>query len=755
MISDTVRRGEQLYRWEPRRRPYSLPAPYRLPGARVIVLAAVFLLLAAGSAQAYIGPGAGIAIGTTLVASIVSFFSVLTAMLLWPIGCVGRLLRRRRAHAKSRIKRFVILGLDGMEPSLVKRYMAEGKLPNFSRLAEQGTFTSLATTLPPLSPVAWSTFLTACNPGKHNIFDFLTPDKRTYIPQLSSVRITGSKRTLKIGRYRIPLGKPDIHLLRKGKPFWHVLGEHGIFSNIIRVPITFPPERFRGLLLSAMCVPDLRGSQGTFSHYTSRARGEDEHVGGEQIRVRREGKVIHSYLVGPENSIRENGGPMSCPFTVAITAPGEAILKICGQRINLEKGRYTPWIEITFKAGLGIKVRGICEFLLLNTGPEFEMYVTPIQIDPDRPVMPISHPKVYATYLSKLQAKYATLGLAEDTWGLNAEILDDDTFLHQSLEADSERETMFFDALSKVRRGLCVGVFDGTDRVQHMFWRYIDPKHPAHNGQRGDQHRNAIEELYVRMDDLVGRTMRACGQRDTVLMVISDHGFQSFRRGIDLNFWLERNGYLKLKPDGGSRRYLAGVDWSQTRAYCLGLAGLWLNIKGREGQGVVDPNEAGRIRDELCEKLTGLRDEETGELAISRAYNARKNYHGPYTADGPDIIVGYAAGYRVAWETAIGHPTGKLFHDNLKAWSGDHCVDPKLVPGVLFCNRKVAAESPRLMDIGPTVLDMFGVGVAPYMDGKPLSVADADGSFPSTNVSSNEVLVKRLGPVNRPEGTVH
>ncbi|MHC5035504.1 MAG: alkaline phosphatase family protein, partial [Planctomycetota bacterium] len=297
---------------------------------------------------------------------------------------------------------------------------------------------------------------------------------------------------------------------------------------------------------------------------------------------------------------------------------------------------------------------------------------------------------------------------------------------------------MFFDALDKVRRGLCVCVFDGTDRIQHMFWRYIDPSHPAHNGNADGKHRDAIQKLYLRMDDLVGRTMRACDDDDTALMVISDHGFNTFRRGVDLNNWLESAGYLKLEPDGRGKKYLAGVDWSQTKAYALGLAGIWLNLAGREGQGIVDPADADKLRDELCKKLAGLRDEETGRMAINRAFNSSKIYHGPYTDDAPDVIIGYNWGYRVSWEAAIGEPTDLLFHDNTKAWSGDHCVDPKLVPGVLFCNRRIGTDNPRLMDIGATVLDMFGVAVPANMDGRPLPIADPDGTFPDSGSPPDE-----------------
>jgi predicted AlkP superfamily phosphohydrolase/phosphomutase len=722
---------------------------------RVVVLAVVVALLLQDQAQAYIGPGAGFAVGTTLVAFFAAMLSGLAAIFLWPVRWLFRFLRGRRAHARARVKRVVMLGLDGMEPTLAERFMGEGKMPNLSRLAETGCYRRLGTTLPPLSPVAWSTFLTGCNPGKHGIFDFLTRSKQSYLPALSSVSIKSTSRVWRIGPYRVPVGKPDIRLLRHGKPFWNILGEHGIFSSVLRVPITFPPERFHGVLLSAMCVPDLRGSQGTFSHYTSKPAAEDEYIGGDRILVQREGDLIRSHLIGPEIDIRENGGPVHCPFEITITGKDEATLRVNGETHALRSGQFTPWIRVVFKPGLGIKIRGICQFLLLRTDPDFAMYVTPIHIDPDKPVLPLSHPAVFCTYLSKMQGSYATLGLAEDTWALNAGVLNDETYLHQCLEADSERETMFFDALAKVRRGLSICVFDGTDRIQHMFWRYIDPDHPADDGKTEGRRRGAIEELYVRMDDLVGRTVKACDDDSTVLMVISDHGFNAFRRGVDLNYWLEQNGYLTLKPDGRGQKYLAGVDWSKTKAYALGLAGLWLNVRGREAQGIVDPDEADALRDELCEKLGGLRDDASGEIAVMRAFNAHQIYRGPYRTDGPDIIVGFNRGYRVSWEAAIGQPTDRLFHDNTKAWSGDHCIDPKLVPGVLFCNRKITDDSPRLIDLGATALDLFGVAVPAQMDGRPLRVADADGRFPSNGrrTGDSETTAPAGSPAGKAPGT--
>jgi predicted AlkP superfamily phosphohydrolase/phosphomutase len=394
------------------------------------------------------------------------------------------------------------------------------------------------------------------------------------------------------------------------------------------------------------------------------------------------------------------------------------------------KDQYTDWIQVGFRFGLGT-VHGVCKFLLLSTEPEFELYVTPINIDPENPALPLGYPSVYPIYLAKRQGSYATLGLAEDTWGLNEQVLSDDHFIQQCVDFDSERERMFFDCLKRVQRGVCVCVFDGTDRMQHMFWRYLDEDHPARPKDITEKQQNIIEDLYRRMDDLVGRMMAKCQGADTLLMVLSDHGFNTFRRGLDLNRWLEENGYLKVDDARRHEQYLAGVDWSQTRAFAIGLTGIFLNIKGKFSQGVVEPGEdADKLREEIACKLKTLVDPETGIHAVKRAYQSTRAYHGPYRDQAPDVIVGYERGYRVSWEAAVGKTTHEIFHDNTKAWSGDHCVDPSVVPGVLFCNRPVESEVCRLMDIGPTVLDLFGVPVPDHMDGKPLTIGGAPEKLP-------------------------
>jgi predicted AlkP superfamily phosphohydrolase/phosphomutase len=216
----------------------------------------------------------------------------------------------------------------------------------------------------------------------------------------------------------------------------------------------------------------------------------------------------------------------------------------------------------------------------------------------------------------------------------------------------------------------------------------------------------------------------------TLLLVISDHGFKSFNRCMNLNAWLHQNGYLVLK-DGKreSGDWFEDVDWSRTRAYTMGLNGLYMNIKGREREGIVESGaEAEALKEELRGKLDGLVDPASGKVAITGMFDCDAVYAGPYVDNAPDLIVGYGEGFRASWDSVMGKVTTAIFEDNLKAWSGDHCVDPRLVPGVLFSNRRIAIEKPAIVDVAPTVMKLFGLELPTYFDGKPWAVAASGGN---------------------------
>ena len=691
---------------------------------RVAAIVALVLALLVGLAQpadAYIGPGAGFALLSSFLALFTTTLAAVASLLFWPFRMLWRRLRSGKPP-RALIRRLVVIGLDGQDPVLTDRFMEQGLLPNFKKLAEVGCYRRLKTTFPSVSPVAWSSFSTGTQAGRHNIFDFLDRDRRTYLPVLSSAFLGRIERFITFGRYRIPRGRPELRLLRKSKPFWAVLGEHRIWSTILRVPVTFPPDRFYGAELSAMSVPDLLGTQGTFLLFTTRPSGERFKEGGIRVPVTVQGNRIDTTVQGPENPFAADARLLEVPLTIVFDRARQQVEVDLGRtKVSLTTGRLSDWVRLRFRAAPGIGVSGITRLLVIEMDDHFSMYMSPINIDPEKPAMPVSHPLYYSMYLAKRIGPYATLGLAEDTWALNEGVTDESIFLQQSYDIDRERQDMFFSALSRLSKGALVCVFDATDRIQHMFWRYLDPAHPAHRAEPS-RHQDAIADLYRHNDALVGRVMQQMGE-DDVLMVVSAHGFNSFRRGVNLNSWLHREGYLVLKAGSDGRaEWLHDVDWSATRAYCVGLTGMFLNVKGREAQGIVEPGaNAAALKAELIAKLNGLRDIEKDAVAIREAFDTATLYAGPYVDNAPDLLIGYNAGYRASWDGATGVVTGPVFDDNTKAWSGDHCIDPRLVPGVFFCNRSIDSADPALIDIAPTALRLFGIDPPAYMDGRPLA----------------------------------
>ncbi len=687
-------------------------------GQRVVawVLLAVFLL--ARPALAYVGPGAGIAVAGSLLVLVGTFFLAIGIVLTWPIKAVVRIFVRR-GMPKAKVKRVVVLGLDGFDPGLARKYMGEGRMPNLSALAKEGVFTDLETACPSISPVAWSSFATGVDASRHNIYDFLTRDPCSYFPILSSTDIRSVPRELNLGFAKVPFGtKPVYRSLQKSQPFWKLLGQRYVWSSIIRVPITFPPQKFKnGTLLSGMCVPDLLGTQGSFSFYTTKARAAGKHIGGQQYQVRRNKNVIESNLTGPRGS---DGHPMKCPFKVELDDDTKrATISVGADKATVGLHEYTPWMVVPFGG-----ITGIARLYVQTwTDEDVEIYVTPININPDAPVMPISHPFVYAIYLAKMHGLYATLGLAEDTWALNERVVDEEAFLKQAWLIYEERKTQLWDALDKTPRGFVTCVFDTSDRISHMFYRYLDPTHPANAGKDTTRFASVMPDMYAKMDELVGELRaKLAKDPDTLLFIISDHGFCNFRRGVNLNTWLKDEGYLVLKEGcETSPDWFANVDWTKTKAFTLGLTGVFINRKGREGKGIVEKGpELEKLQRELKAKLEALRDPLDGQPVIREAFLTSEVHKGPYADMAPELLIGYHKGFRHSWECATGSVTKEVFTDNTRSWSGDHCVDPRLVPGVFWSTRKINTDKPALLDLAPTVLDLFGLDVPGYMQGKPL-----------------------------------
>jgi predicted AlkP superfamily phosphohydrolase/phosphomutase len=619
-------------------------------------------------------------------------------------------------------RKLIILGIDGLDPDLLTKFMAEGKMPNFARLAEQGSFRRLTTSIPPQSPVAWSNLITGMNAGGHGIFDFIHRDPKTFQLYFSTSRVEGPKHTLHVGSWVIPLGSGSAEQLRHGKAFWEILDEQSVPNYVYRIPANFPPIAAKGKTLSGMGTPDLRGTYGTFTFYTddpTAAVGAVE--GGEVVQVEVKNNRVATNLIGPDNTFRRNSPPATEPFTVDVD-PLEPVARIGvqDQQFVLKEGEWSGWVPVEFQLMPFIgNVKGICRFYLKQTHPRFQLYVSPINIDPENPALPISTPSSYSRDLAKQIGEFHTQGIAEDTKALTAGVLDDKEYLEQARTVLAEHRRAFDVEFPKFHQGLFFFYFSSLDLNAHMMWRLTDPQHPAYDAALAAQYGSSLEEFYEQIDQVLGEVMPRADE-NTTLLVLSDHGFAPFRRSFNLNTWLLNNGYVTRKggASGDSSEPFADVDWSRTRAYGLGINGLYLNVRGRERDGIVDPAQADALLREIRRKLLDVRDPKEGSQVITRIDLSSEAYQGPYAHAGPDALVGYNRGYRSGWKTILGAFPADVLEDNANAWSGDHCMDFTKVPGVLLSNRKIDALTPALTDIAPTILSEFGIAKTRDMMGQ-------------------------------------
>jgi predicted AlkP superfamily phosphohydrolase/phosphomutase len=619
--------------------------------------------------------------------------------------------------------KLIILGVDGMDPQLLKQFMQEGKMPNFSRLAEQGSFRLLTTSIPPQSPVAWSNLITGMNAGGHGIFDFIHRDPKTMELYFSASRVEGPRHAIHVGSWVIPLSGGTAEQLRKGKAFWEILDQHSIPNSVFRIPSNFPPVLAKGKTLSGMGTPDLRGTYGTFSFYTDDPTAVAGAVeGGQVIPVQVENSQVTANLIGPDNTFRKGSPPATEPFVVSID-PLESVARMAveGQEFVLREGEWSDWVRIQFQLfPFFANVRGMCRFYLKQAHPRFQLYVSPINIDPADPALPISTPAGYSRLLSEEVGEFYTQGIAEDTKARSDDMLDDKEYLEQARTVLAEHRRIFDAEFPKFRRGVFFFYFSSLDLNSHMMWRLMDPKHPEYDATLAAQNGSAIADFYEQIDQVLGEVLPKLDEH-TTLLVLSDHGFAPYYRSFNLNTWLLNNGYITLKSvaNADANEPLASVDWSRTRAYGLGLNGLYINLRGRERAGIVQQGaEADALIKEIEGKLLAVRDPQTGLPVVTRVDAAREVYQGPYSQSGPDLLVGYNRGYRAGWKTILGAFPPDILEDNTNAWSGDHCMDYTLVPGVLLSNRKISADTPALTDIAPTILAEFGIAQSQGMMGQ-------------------------------------
>lgn len=623
-------------------------------------------------------------------------------------------------------RKVLVLGIDGMDPKHLKRMMQDGLTPNFARLAAQGYFGELKTTMPPQSPVAWSSFITGTNPGGHGIYDFIHRDPTSFTPYLSTSRTYDGTKSLSVGDWNIPLDSGRVELQRRGTPFWETLAKNDVPATIFALPANFPVENAGPLVkgLSGMGTPDLQGGYGKYTIFTEQMPANAASFSSGQVKlIQLADHRCNSDLTGPHNPFKKGGEETKQLVQIARDPIEKMVrIKVANRTLLLAEGQWSDWVPLSFELlPLLSTIHGIVRFYVKSVHPKLVVYASPINIDPAAPALPICTPMDYAADISSAIGSFYTQGLPADTKALSEGSLNSAEFWEQAKLILHESMKAFDYELARFNEGCLVFYFSSIDQCSHMLMRCMDPKHPLYEPKASAEVKGAINYLYTEMDKAVGKAL-AKVDSNTTLMVLSDHGFTHFTREFHLNTWLYNNGFLKLTDPSklSSTEFYNYVDWERTVAYGLGINGIYMNLKGREKNGSVAQDQVAGIKAQLMQKLPKVRDPRNGKQIINAVYDSSVIYSGPYVNSAPDLQVGYAGGYRVSDESILGKFPKDELGDRKDPWASDHCMDPAVVPGTLLTNKPTSAEAPGIWDLAPTILSEFGISPPLSMTGRTI-----------------------------------
>lgn len=621
-------------------------------------------------------------------------------------------------------RKMLILGMDGMDPGIVNRLMQQGQLPAMRRLGERGAFTMMRSSIPPQSPVAWGSFISGADPGVTGIFDFLHRDPKTYFPMFAQSETLPSRMMVNLGSYRIPLKPGKVVLRREGPAFWDSLQERGIPATIFKVPTNYPPSESKQRTLAGMGTPDIQGTYGIYTLYTSDERESqtDRSPNNVYYAYIDENNVMEGQIDGPKNDLLKEAEPVIVPFKAYVDNRHRTVrIDIQGKEVLLAEKEYSDWVEIDFTLISGLaSITGMVKFYLMEMGERFRLYVSPIHVSPRHPAVPISTPAGYSRELADRVGLFHTIGLPADTKALSQGTFSMENYIVQSLSVFEESRRLFDYELRRFqaqKEGLLFFYFSSLDQGQHMFWALNDKSHPFYHEEESRRFGYITDEMYRKFDRVLAKALQAIGP-DVPVLAMSDHGFAPFRREVNINNWLAEQGYLALGSRDAGASIFDSADWGRSKAYALGLNGFYLNQAGRERDGIVGAGERRRLLEELKARLEALVDPKDGSRVVSCAYISEDHFSKDHIDRAPDIIVGFNRGYRISDDSALGTISRETIMDNMGWWSGDHCVDPLKVPASFISSFKISKPVPDMQDIAPTILKYFGIDAPPAMKGK-------------------------------------
>ncbi len=553
----------------------------------------------------------------------------------------------------------IILGFDSFDPAVFEDMAGQNKLPNFSKFMDAGGYSRLEVCSPPQTEVSWTSIATGADPGGHGIFDFVHRDPATYAPYVSILPMKKSA----MGEQFVP---PYI-----AKTLFEEAASMGYPATALWWPAMFPARPELPVnTLPGLGTPDIRGQLGVGTLFTT----EDEKKSKTAVtRFESTGKGRYSALLnGPQVQGKNGPQPATLPIQLEALDQTSARVTIGDQQIQLRVGEWSDIVEVKFKAGLFLSIHAITRMILTSLNGVVRLYTLPLQIHPLHALSHYSSSKSFAKDLWQKVGPYLTLGWPQDTTGLEDGCITDEQFIALCDLIFERRKQIFFHLLGNFKEGVLGSIFDDLDRVQHMFF---------HNRL------DVAQAWYQKLDAFVGevsqRVEKWGGKYNYLIM--SDHGFTTYQQKIHLNRWLAENGYLATS-NGSAEGDLSNMDWQKTKAYAVGLNSIYLNVAGREGKGVVGANEIESLLAEIQQKLMGWNGPD-GRPVMQRVRFKHEVYNGAYTRLGPDLVIGYAPGYRASSETGLGKVPQSLVEANHDHWGADHCVDSDVVPGVIFANR--------------------------------------------------------------------
>lgn len=606
--------------------------------------------------------------------------------------------------------RTVILGLDAFDPGLFEKLIEQDRLPNLGKFAARGDYSRFIVSNPPQSEVSWTSIATGADPGVHGMFDFVLRDPGTYslIPSLLHTK------TDRLGTQFIPP--------HTSRTLFEEATRSGYPASVLWWPATFPARlEIPVQTIPGLGTPDIQGRLGVGAVYSADPDLADEKYKTPVEILTKQGKDRYTGLIkGPAQKTGAGSKEIFLEFQLELTDKQSGILSYTKTAIHLSVGQWSPIIEVTFKINMLVSIRAMTRVILTQIEPEPRLYFLPLQIHPLHSFYRYATPPGFVRETWNSCGPFLTLGWPQDTTGLDEGWITDEQFVDLCNSIDTTREKIFFYHLEKFKEGVFANVFDTLDRVQHMFLR--------------DQP-DLVESWYVHLDDLVGKVdailARQTGGK-TRLLICSDHGFAPFRYKVHLNRWLLDNNYLSLS-DGAPESSLSQADWNRSQAYAIGLNSLYLNLKGREGRGSVIPSEIEPLRQKIRQDLMDWKGPD-GHPVVQNIYLREEAFSGPLLSQAPDLVVGYAPGYRASAETGLGKWQAESIVANADHWGSDHCIDPQAVPGVLFANTSLA-NFPR-----PSFRDIPALAIGRDIE----HPAAPDPSSKGTDAEDQKIIEERL-----------